>query len=164
MTANSRGGRGKAPDATASKCGDARVLLMGLIDGELSDQETRQVEDHLAVCPACRGELETYQRLGHAADALRTEELPVSTDQAWERIYDRLTRSAGWLLLWVGITLMSAWGLWALGADYLSDAEIPLMMRVGVGTFTLGALLLLVNILRERLYRRKTERYDEVVR
>jgi anti-sigma factor RsiW len=163
MTANSRGGQG-TPEGTVPKCADARILLMGLIDGELSAEETRQVEDHLAVCPACRGELETYQRLGNAADSLRMEELPVSTDQAWERIYDRLSRSAGWLLLWVGITLMAAWGLWGLGAEYLTNAEIPLMMRVGVGAFTLGALLLLVNILRERLYRRKTERYDEVVR
>lgn len=52
----------------------------------------------------------------------------------------------------------------ASGDRFLLDPEVPLVIRLGVGTLTLGALLLLTNILRERLYRRKTERYDEVVR
>lgn len=159
MTADQRSAARPVPG-----CTDARVLLMGFIDGELSADEARQMEDHLAVCPACRGELATYQQLGRAADSLAKEEPVVNTDLAWERIYDRLARGAGWLLLWVGITLMAGWGLWVLGAEFLVDPEVPLVMRVGVGAFALGSLLLLINILRERLFRKKTERYDEVMR
>jgi len=159
MTADQLG-----PAGTAPTCADARVLLMGFIDGELSADEARRIEDHLAVCPACRGELATYQQLGLAADSLAKEEPVVNTGLAWERIYDRIARGAGWLLLWVGMTLMAGWGLWVLGAEFLVDPEVPVVMRLGVGTFTLGSLLLLINFLRERIYRRKTERYDEVVR
>ena len=159
MTADQRG-----PAGAALKCADAGVLLMGFIDGELSADEARQVEDHLAVCPACRGELATYQHLGRAADSLAKETPLVNTDLAWERIYDRIARGVGWLLLWVGLTLMTGFGLWALGSEFLLDAEIPVVLRLGVGAFTMGSVLLLVNVLRERLYRRKTERYDEVVR
>ena len=159
MMANQRG-----PSKAVPNCADARVLLMGFIDGELSADEARRMEDHLAICPECRGELATYQQIGRAADSLAKEEPLVNTDLAWERIYDRIARGAGWLLLWVGITLMAGWGLWVLGAEFLVDPEVPLVVRLGVGTFTLGSLLLLINILRERLYRRKTERYDEVVR
>ncbi len=159
MTADQRG-----PAEAVLKCADARVLLMGFIDGELSADEARQVEDHLAVCPACRGELASYQQLGRAADSLATEAPLVNTDLAWERIYDRITRGVGWLLLWVGVTLMAGFGLWAFGSEFLLDSEVPLVMRLGAGTFAVGSLLLLVNILRERLFRRKTERYDEVVR
>ena len=159
MTADQR-----HPTGAGIRCADARVLLMGFIDGELSADEARQMEDHLAVCPACRGELATYQRLGHAADSLAKEERSVNTDLAWERIYDRITRGVGWLLLWAGITIMAGWGLWVFGEGFLLDSEVPLVLRLGLGAFTLGALLLLVNILRERLYRRKTDRYDEVIR
>ena len=159
MTADHRG-----PAGAALKCVDARVLLMGFIDGELSADEARQTEDHLAVCPACRGELATYQQLGRAADSLAKEAPLVNTDLAWERIYDRIARGVGWLLLWGGLTLMTGFGLWTLGSEFLLDAEIPVALRLGVGAFTMGSVLLLINILRERLYRRKTERYDEVVR
>ena len=159
MTADQRG-----PTGAVLRCADARVLLMGFIDGELSADEARQMEDHLAVCPACRGEFATHQQLGRAADLLAQEEPVANNDLAWERIYDGIARGAGWILLWVGMTLLAGWGLWVLGAEFVLDPEVPLVIRLGVGTFTLGALLLLTNILRERLYRRKTERYDEVMR
>ncbi|NKB88662.1 MAG: hypothetical protein GKS06_10620 [Acidobacteria bacterium] len=145
-------------------CSEALVLLMGFIDGELAPEDIRRVEDHLAVCPSCRAEHAAYRRLGHAADALATEEVRVSTEHAWERIYDRLTRSVGWVLLWVGLTLILGWTLWELGSEFLTDSEVPMVLRVGVGTFIGGLLLLTINFLRERLYRRKTERYDEVIR
>jgi anti-sigma factor RsiW len=154
----------RTEDQTVPGCADALVLLMGLIDGELPPGEERRVQDHLAVCPSCRAEYAAYRRLGEATDALAVEDVAVNAEHAWERIYDRLTRSVGWLLLWVGLTLMLGWWLWQLGTVFLMDPEVPLVLRVGVATFVGGLLLLTVNFLRERLYRRKTERYDEVVR
>ena len=153
------------PDGqTVPGCADALVLLMGLIDDELSPDDRQRVEAHLAVCPSCRAEHAAYQRLGEVTDTLAMEPVEANAQHAWERIYDRLTRSIGWLLMWVGLTLMLGWGLWEFGTEFLTDPEVPLVLRLGVGTFVGGLLLLTVNFLRERLYRRKTERYDEVVR
>lgn len=152
------------PGGGALRCAEARVLLMGLMDGELAVDEVRRVEDHLAVCPACRAELASYRRLGRATDELGRQEVDVSTDVAWERIYDRIARQAGWALLWVGITLMAGYGLWELGRNFLLAPDVPLVLRVGVGAFGAGTLLLLVNVVRERLFRHKTERYSEVQR
>lgn len=152
------------PGGGALRCAEARVLLMGLMDGELGAHDKRRVEDHLAVCPACRAELASYQRLGRATDELGRQEINVSTELAWERIYDRIARQAGWALLWVGITLLSGYGLWQLGSNFLLASNVPLVLRLGVGAFGAGALLLLVNVVRERLFRHKTERYNEVQR
>jgi anti-sigma factor RsiW len=137
---------------------------MGFIDGELTADEARRLEDHIAVCPTCRGELASYQQLGQVAATMATEELHLNTDLAWERIYDRIARGVGWVLLWIGITLLAGAGLWSLGAEFLMDPEVSIVVRAGVGALAAGALLLLFSILRERLYRRKSERYDEVVR
>lgn len=139
-------------------------MLMGVLDGELPVADARRVEDHMAVCPACRAEMAAFRELGEAADQLGREEVRVNTEAAWEQIYDRLARGLGWLLLWVGILLMAGYGLWALGSEFLLDDTVPLAVRGGVGAFGLGCLLLLVNILRERLHRSRTERYSEVER
>lgn len=146
------------------RCAEARVLLMGYLDGEIGSGEARQVEDHMAVCPACRSEAATFRQMGAAADQLAGEEITVNTDLAWEKIYDRLARGLGWVLLWVGLTLMAGYGFWVLGAELLTDPEIPLVMRVGIGAFAVGVLLLAISVLRERLYRNRTERYREVQR
>ena len=139
-------------------------MLMGGLDGELQAAEARRVEDHLAVCPACRAEMAAFRDLGEAADQLGREEVQVNTEAAWEQIYDRLARGLGWLLLWVGLLLMAGYGLWALGSEFMLDGDVPLAVRGGLGAFVLGCLLLLVNILRERLHRNRNERYSEVDR
>ena len=35
-------------------CADAEILLTGLVDGELDEAQTRQVEDHVRACEGCR--------------------------------------------------------------------------------------------------------------
>jgi anti-sigma factor RsiW len=44
-------------------CEEARVLLHGLIDGELNRVNTREVEDHAASCPRCAAELAQFQQM-----------------------------------------------------------------------------------------------------
>jgi hypothetical protein len=51
-------------------CHDIRPLLDDLLDGELEAAAENAVKEHLAVCPACRAELERGQRLARQTAAL----------------------------------------------------------------------------------------------
>ena len=42
-------------------CSPYRVLLCAYRDGELDDPDRRSLEEHLAACPECRGELEKHR-------------------------------------------------------------------------------------------------------
>ncbi len=137
---------------------------MGFIDGELEADASRRLEDHLAVCVSCRREEQAYRRLGEVTEAMIEQGAPIDTARAWERIYDRIARSLGWALLWLGVTLLSGFGLWHLMMNVLLDASVSLVVRLGVGSFVGGMLLLLVNIARERAYLYRTERYKGVER
>jgi len=44
-------------------CDEARILLHALIDGELDASHAREVEAHIATCPACGAELAAYREL-----------------------------------------------------------------------------------------------------
>jgi anti-sigma factor RsiW len=44
-------------------CDEARILLHALIDGELDASHAREVEAHIATCPACAAELAAYREL-----------------------------------------------------------------------------------------------------
>ena len=51
-------------------CDEARILLHALIDGELDAGHAREVEDHIAGCPACAAQLNAYRQMSKAvADA-----------------------------------------------------------------------------------------------
>jgi anti-sigma factor RsiW len=47
-------------------CDEAEILLHALIDGELDAGHAREVEDHIAGCPACTGSLADYREMSKA--------------------------------------------------------------------------------------------------
>lgn len=157
----SRSGRG---EGSALRCEQVRILLMGYLDGELEAAQLRAVEDHLAVCVACRGEERAYRKLGRLTEESLGEEVQVNTTEAWENVYTRIERRAGWVLLWIGILVLGGYGLWQLVSEFLLAADVPLVIRIGVGTLAAGGLTLLVSFFRETLSKYKTERYREVQR
>jgi len=55
---------------------DIRDLLTLAAAGALDAAEQRQVEEHLRQCPGCRAELESWQRLTGALEALPTPQAP----------------------------------------------------------------------------------------
>jgi anti-sigma factor RsiW len=47
-------------------CDEAEILLHALIDGELDAGHAREVEDHIAGCPACAAQLAAYREMSKA--------------------------------------------------------------------------------------------------
>ncbi len=163
MMATERPGTGG--EKRALRCQEARVMLMGFLDGELSPQEVRQIEDHLAVCVDCRSEERAYRRLGKVTEEMIEAGRPsANADVAWAGIYSRIERRIGWFLTWAGLTVLTLFGLWQMINGFLLDASAPLALRVGTGGLLAGGVILLISFVRERLFHRRTERYREVQR
>lgn len=59
-----------------SGCEDIRELLSARIDGELSDAESRKLDEHLDACPACRQELAEMERIWRSLDVLSEVKVP----------------------------------------------------------------------------------------
>ncbi|HXN67691.1 MAG TPA: anti-sigma factor [Bradyrhizobium sp.] len=47
-------------------CDEAEILLHALIDGELDAGHAREVEAHIATCPACAAQLKAYREMSQA--------------------------------------------------------------------------------------------------
>jgi anti-sigma factor RsiW len=47
-------------------CDEAEILLHALLDGELDAGHAREVEDHIAGCPACAAQLKAYREMSRA--------------------------------------------------------------------------------------------------
>jgi anti-sigma factor RsiW len=144
-------------------CDALRWDLMRLADGE-ADTETRaRVQAHLDACARCRAEYDSLMKLKGATSGMRLADLPDARWAGyWQDLYRRLERGTGWLLASLGALLLIGYGLFELLADFLLNAEIPVVLRAGFGLLVAGVAVLVVSIVRERLYARKTERYDRV--
>jgi len=165
MSAANDARRPSVGSARPLRCEEASVLLMGYIDEELQPDGVRQIEDHLAVCVACRREEQEFRKLGEVTEDMLNEEIAVlDIDDAWQNIYRRLERSTGWLLLSAGLILLTGYAGWALLTDFFFDPEVPVIARIGVGATVAGVIVLLVSIGREALSKYGVERYREVKR
>lgn len=58
----------------AMNCAEAEILIHALIDGELDAGHARDVEIHVASCPACAAKLKTFQAMREDIAAARLKE------------------------------------------------------------------------------------------
>ncbi len=140
-------------------------LLTAYADGELDESERERVERMLADNPDFRRELDSIHELSRLTESVRLAEPEQEVwNMYWANVYNRLERGVGWILLSVGAIILLAYGAWHFVQDFLLDSSVPLLVRAGVCAATLGVIVLLVSVLRERLFIRGKERYKEIVR
>ncbi len=92
-------------------CHDYKDLMMGYLDNELSDEQKRQFEEHLAGCSECKDELEEFRKLKAITDEVTLVEPEDRIWQDyWDGIYNRIERSAGWIVFSVAAILLVIYG------------------------------------------------------
>ena len=112
----------KPAGPTVMRCEDARDVVGPLVDGELTDQQRRELEIHLASCPACTELVDDYRSIGRQlragyqrapvdfADTIRStlaREGPTASRSPSNR--RQLVQRAAVLLLAVGATAFLTW-------------------------------------------------------
>ncbi|MBM3790870.1 MAG: hypothetical protein FJW35_11060 [Acidobacteria bacterium] len=142
-----------------------KALLMGFLDGELTEVEGQRVEDHLKECAECRAEVEDFRRLKEITQSMK---LAMPEDKYWEeywaQIYNRVERRAGWILLSVGAILLLSYGGYRLAVHMLFSPTFPVFLRVGVAAVVIGASTLMVSVIRERFFLSKADKYRRIKR
>ena len=137
------------------------ILLMGHLDGELTDEEEREFRVILERDPKAGEELARYREISDLAQAARLKEpQDYEWDRFWRDLYNRMERGTGWTLLLIGTFVFSA----ALFGWLWSSPSLPLWVKVGVTATSLGVLVLFLSVLRGQLRARRFDRYREVKR
>ncbi len=140
-------------------------LLSGYLDGELTPAEAERVERHLAACLRCRDELAQLRRLQEVTGRLRLREAPPEAwEQFWQSAYHRAERGAGWILLGLGAVVLGAYGLHQAALALWQEAQLPWLVKAAILAACAGVMLLLVSVVRERVFTRGRTRYKDVVR
>jgi anti-sigma factor RsiW len=142
-------------------CEPFKGLLVGLLDGELTPDETRQINDHLTRCAACRAE---YERLRETTGKLSGISFREPDDavlaQVWKSPFSRLTRNTAWVLIIGGYAGLMGYALF----EFLTSGTKELPAKMGLAAIVLGFLILLVQLIRERVRTYKTDPYKEIER
>lgn len=112
------------------KCEDTNKLLAAYLDKEVTPEERRQIEEHLANCKQCQEELKaisaTQEEVRHVFN-LRADEVSPSAE-SWEKLRQRLgtTNSA---------SFWEKYGRWLTRPAWRTATATALVIVLAVGVF-----------------------------
>jgi anti-sigma factor RsiW len=148
---------------------DRDERISAYLDGELDPRERATFEDELARSPELAQELESLRSMKEVTDSMKFEDFPDSAwDRYWEATYNRMERGIGWVLVSVGAMILVAAGLFQVVPELvnwvLHSETDPWWERVGVAALCVGGGILIVSVLRERVFRVRRDPYRGVKR
>ncbi|MFO0982591.1 MAG: zf-HC2 domain-containing protein [Planctomycetota bacterium] len=132
-----------------------QILMMGFLDNELPADDARRFREHAYQCAECAAELVKYQKLAALASAIKLKEpADYEWDRFWNRLYNRMERMGGWVLLCAGVVLLIGYVLYEL----LTEPAVHMLLKAGMLCGGVGLALLFISVVRARL---RTARYDK---
>jgi len=140
-----------------------KELISSYFDGELDNKQKKLAKEHLKECSECRREFDGMKEF---EEVMGKMEFRKPSQEMWEiywaSVYNRLERRIGWILLSIGAMILLFFGGYKAIEGIIQDPTTPLILKVGVLALMGGVVVLLVSIIRERIFVRKRERYKEV--
>lgn len=149
----------RAPDSRA------RRLLMAELDGELSAGEREELERSIAADPELARERRRFERLKEVTDSMALKPAPEEMwDDYWASVYSRVERGIGWVFVSIGAIILLAYGAWRGVEELLADAAMPWFIKAALLALMFGTVVLLVSVVREKLFLGPKQRYKDVER
>ena len=141
-----------------------RILMMKALDGELSPREETEFQQ-LLQDEAFRREWLEFKQLKEVTQGMKFKNPPQEVwDSYWMSVYNRLERGLAWILFSIGAIIFLSYGLYQLFHEVVNGSELPLLLRVATVALVIGTAILLVSVIREKLFVRRRDPYKEVQR
>ncbi|MEJ2545304.1 MAG: zf-HC2 domain-containing protein [Calditrichaceae bacterium] len=146
-------------------CEEARVLMMGLMDNELDENQKKKVLEHLASCEECAKQYKAFNNLKKETSEMKFTKLPeMYWDDYWDHVYNKLERGIAWIILSLGAILIFSYGAYEMTYEFFFDETISIFLRISIGIFSFGIIVLTVSVLREKLMIRHIDKYRSIKR
>lgn len=153
-------GRDAAPDVER-----AHALMMAALDGEATAEERGELEGMLVRHPELGPEWERLRRVKEVTTEMTLRQPPQEVwDSYWASVYRRTERGLAWMLVSFGAAILIGWGAWHAALALMADPDLPLVIKAAVFALALGGAILVVSLVREKLFVRRRDPYKEVVR
>lgn len=141
----------------------AHALMMAALDTECTEAERRELDALLAARPELA---EDWSRLRRLKEVTMTMEIARPPEEVWDRYrrsgLHRAERGVAWTLIAVGAGILGATALWLWIESWLAS-DLPLFVKVALGSVLVGVALLLVSIVRERWSLSRGDPYSKEV-
>lgn len=143
----------------------ARLLMMAALDGEIDPRERGELDALLRSDSALAEEWSRMGRLKEVTNAMALRKPPEEVwSRYWASVYNRSERGIGWVLVSIGAVVLLTWGIWNAVAGIVEDESLPFVLKAAILTVIAGGAVLVVSVVREKLFTGRRDPYKEVER
>ena len=147
------------------RIGRNEELLMRALDDELEPHERVELERMLSDNPELRDEWDRLSNLQEVTANMRLRNAPEEMwDGYWTSVYSRFERGLAWILVSLGAIVVGSWGAWYFVKDLMADADLPTFVKWSILALIVGLVMLLVSVLRHRIFVSQSDPYKEIER
>jgi anti-sigma factor RsiW len=142
-------------------CEKYHALIVGLLDNELTPEETHELNTHLNRCEHCRKEFDEMKEISgkFSLPSFREPEDEV-LEQLWKAPYSRFTRNAAIVMVLGGYLCLMGYGFY----EFMFSSKEAAIPKVALAALVIGFLILLFSVIRERIKTYQKDVYKEVKR
>jgi len=149
----------------AGRIGRVRELLMLALDDELEATDRAELERLLSDDPELREEWNRLSRLKEVTANMKLRNPPEEMWSGyWNSVYSRFERGLAWILVSVGAIVFGSWGAWEVARDLMADNDLPTVVKWSILALIVGLVMLLVSVLRHRIFVSQSDPYKEIER
>ena len=142
-----------------------QTLLMKAVDGELNSDERSEFEEFIGKDSDCRKEWREMKKVKEVTKSMNFKSLPAEAwDNYWVNVYNRLERGLAWILFSIGTIILLTYGGFKAIESIIADPQLAGFLKAAILMVIGGSVILLVSVVREKLFTRKSDPYKEVQR
>jgi ferric-dicitrate binding protein FerR (iron transport regulator) len=143
----------------------ARELLMRALDDELDAAEREELELLVFEDQELREEWERLARLKEVTANMAMRKPPEEMWTGyWNSVYSRFERGLAWILVSIGAIVLGSYGAWYGVRDLMADADLPMLVKWSILALIVGLVILLVSVIRHRIFVSGSDPYKEIER
>ena len=142
-----------------------QTLLMKAVDGELNSDEQTEFDKFVRQDADCRNEWQQMKKLKEVTKNMNFKSLPTEVwDNYWVNVYNRLERGLAWILFSIGAIILLTYSGFKAVESIIADPQLAGIVKAAILMVIGGGVILLVSVVREKLFTRKSDPYKEVQR
>ena len=138
-------------------------LIVLYIDGKLKEEQLEEFEKLLREKPELYREVEEQKKLKEVMDMIVLKNPDRAWEEYWKSLYNRIERGIGWIFFSIGAIILLTYGIIEWIQAVLKDVELPMFAKIGLFVLVFGFVVLLISILRERIFVSRRDKYSKEV-
>ena len=135
------------------------------LENQLNDDEYREFDNLLNQNDELRKEFEEQKKI---KEVLNKMSLKNPTKEFWDGywldIYNRIERGLAWILISVSSVLLASYAAYQAVTKFFSENNMPEFIKVAIVVFVVGNVILVISLIRERIFSYKRDKYKEIQR